>query len=160
LRFTPELGRNLDLHESIRMALCFREHVAMWGPYEIHPRGYRRFLLQKEFMESGGVGYQCIDTVGEGANGSGVDCIHAVTDMDPEFERNYYRLFRFGQAGSEFIVRQLFELCLLVSGETHSWLNGPLGLCHYPIDHRVYRERPHLFGNRQPCAPSTPCAPN
>src|SRR5262245_34668982 len=83
-QFTPEPGRNLELHETIRMALDFGEHIAMWGPYEIHPRGYRRFLLQKAYMESGRVGYQSIDTLGEGANGSGCDCIHAVTDMDPQ----------------------------------------------------------------------------
>ncbi len=148
-QFKPEPGRNLGLHETVRMALGHREHVALWGPYEIHPRGYRRFLMQKAFMESGRVGYQCVDTVGEGADGTGCDCIHAVTDMDPQFERNYYRLTRFGQAGSEFIVRQLFERDLLVTEETHSRLLGPLGLCCYPIDHRVYRDRPHLLGGRQ-----------
>jgi len=155
-RFTPEPGRNLELHETIRMALGFREHIAMWGPYEIYPRGYRRFLMQKAYMESGQVGYQCIDTVGEGAKGSGCDCIHAVTDMDPQFERNYYPLTRFGIAGSQFIVQQLFERNLLVSGETHSWLNGPLGLCNYPIDHRDYREWRHPFGARHSHAESAP----
>lgn len=147
-RFTPEPGRNLELHETIRMALAHREHVAMWGPYEVQPQLYRRFLMQKAFLESGRVGYQCIDTVGEGANGSGCDCIHALTDMDPDFARNYYRLTRFGQAGSEFIVRQVFERNLLVTEDTHSWLEGPLGLCHSPIRHRAYCDRPHLFGNR------------
>jgi hypothetical protein len=147
-RFTPEPGRNLELDETIRMALGFREQVALWGPYEIHPRGYRRFLLQKEYIESGRVGYQCIDTAGEGADGSGCDCIHAVTDMDPAFERSYYRLTRFGQAGSRFIVKQLHERDVLVSGQTHAWLNEPLGLCRYPINHRGYRDRPHPFGGR------------
>lgn len=147
-RFTPEPGRNLELHETVRMALGQREHVAMWGPYEIQPQLYRRFLLQKAFVESGRVGYQCIDTRGEGADGTGCDCIHALTDMDPEFERGYYRLTRFGEAGSRFIVRQLFERKLLVTEDTHSWLEGPLGLCQYPIRHRVYRDRPNLVGNR------------
>jgi hypothetical protein len=146
-RFTPELGGNLELHETIRMALGFREHVALWGPYEVRPRLYRRFLLQKAYMESGRVGYQCIDTVGAGANGSGCDCIHAVTDMDPDFERGYYRLTRFGEAGSRFIVQQLFERNVLVSGDTHSWLDGPLGLCRYPIVHRVYHDQPHSPGS-------------
>lgn len=137
-RFTPELGRNLEMDETIRMAIGFHEHVALWGPYEIRPRTYRRFLMQKGYMESGHVGYQCIDTMGKGADGSGCDCIHAVTDMDPEFQRNYYRLTRFGHAGSRFIVQQLFERKLLVNGETHAWLDDTLGLCQYPIDHRVY----------------------
>ena len=155
-RFTPEPGRNLELHETVRMALGFHEHVALWGPYEVRPRGYRRFLLQKAFMESGRVGYQCIDTVGAGADGSGCDCIHAVTDMDPQFDRSYYPLSRFGEAGSRFIVRQLFERNLLVSGETESWLEGPLGLCSYPIHHRVYRDRPHPFGSLRRGAEPSP----
>jgi hypothetical protein len=108
-----------------------------------------RFLVQKQFLDSGAVGYQCIDNIGEAARcGNGCDCIHAITDMDPDFQRNYYRLTRFGQAGSEFIVRQLFDRDLLVMKQMHPWLEGPLGLCHYPIRHRVYRDRPHLFGNR------------
>ena len=147
-RFRPEPGRNLELHETIRMALDSHEHVALWGPYEVHPRGYRRFLLQKQYMESGQVGYQCIDTIGEGADGSGCDCIHAITDMDPEFDRNFYPLSRFGEAGSRFIVQQLFERDLLVTHDTHSWLEEALGLCCYPIRHRVYHDRPHLFGSR------------
>lgn len=142
-RFTPEPGRNLELHETLRMALDNREHVALWGPYQIRPRLYRRFLLQKEFLESGRMGYQCIDTVGTGADGSACDCIHAVTDMDPQFERRYYRLTRFGEAGSRFVVRQLFERGLLVGEDAAPWLDGPLGLCRYPIERRDYRDRPH-----------------
>ena len=109
------------------------------------PQAYRRFLLQKAYMESGQVGYQTIDTVGTG-DGRGCDCIHAITDMDPEFDRDYYPLTRFGVSGSRFIVRQVFERNLLISEDTHSWLETPLGLCDYPIDRRVYRDRPHLFG--------------
>jgi hypothetical protein len=145
-RFRPEPGRNLELHETVRMALGFREHVALWGPYEVHPRAFRRFLLQKAYMESGRVGYQCIDTVGEGANGSGCDCIHAVSDLDPQFDRGYYRLSRFGQAGSRFIVEQLFERDVLVSREAQSWLEGPLGLDRYPIEHRAGPDRPRPLG--------------
>jgi hypothetical protein len=148
-RFTPEPGRNLELHETVRMALSHRERIAMWGPYEIYPRGYRRFLLQKAFMESGRVGYQCIDTAGKGADGTGCDCIHAVTDMDPQFERGYYPLSRFGQAGSEFVVRQLFERDLIVTEDAHPWLTGPLGLCRYPIEQRTYRAGPHRFLHRR-----------
>jgi hypothetical protein len=145
-RFTPEPGRNLELDETIRLTLRFREHITMWGPYEIQPQAYRRFLLQKAYMESGRVGYQAIDTVGKGADGSGCDCIHAITDMDPEFDRGYYPLIRYGFSGSRFIVRQVFERKLLISEDTHPWLETPLGLCNYPIDRRSYRDRPHLFG--------------
>ncbi len=139
-----EPGRNLELDETIRLTLRLREHIVMWGPYEIQPQLYRRFLLQKAHMESGRVGYQTIDTVGTGADGSGCDCIHAITDMDPEFDRGYYPLIRYGVSASRFVVRQVFERNLLISEDTHSWLETPLGLCDYPIARRVYRARPHL----------------
>jgi hypothetical protein len=135
-RFAVEPGRNLELHETIRMALACREQIAMWGPCEIRPRLYRRFLLQKSYLESGCVGYQCIDTVGEAARGAGSDCIHAITDMDPVFERDYYPLTRYGMAGSENIAEQLLGRGLLVDGTTHSWLEAPLGLCRHPIIRR------------------------
>ena len=140
-RFAIESGRNLELHESIRMALACREQIAMWGPHEIRPRLYRRFLLQKSYLESGCVGYQCIDTVGEARRGAGCDCIHAITDMDPVFERDYYPLTRYGMTGSENIVEQLVERGLLVNRATDSGLEGPLGLCRYPIIRCQYRGR-------------------
>jgi hypothetical protein len=143
-RFTPEPGRNMELHETVRMALGFREHVALWGPYELRPEPYRRFLIQKEYMESGRVGYQCIDTVGAGADGSGCDCIHALTDMDPRVNRSYYRLGRFGYAGSRFVVRQLVERELVIDpDQTHDWLIARLGLCEYPIARRRAVGRAH-----------------
>jgi hypothetical protein len=161
LRFSPEPGRNLELHETVRMALGLREHVALWGPYKVQPELYRRFRMQKAFMGSGRVGYQCIDTVGGGTDGTGCDCIHAITDMDPEFDRGYYPLSRFGEAGSRFIVRQVFERDLLVNEETHSWLEGPLGLCRYPIILRVYRDRPQPFGalrRHKGASPASECS--
>ena len=47
------------------MARGYGERVSLWGPYEIPPGLYRKLLSQKEFIESGAVGYQCIDTIGE-----------------------------------------------------------------------------------------------
>jgi hypothetical protein len=137
--FRPEPGVNLDLHFTIKMVLGHRERVSQWGPYECRPELYRRFLVQKAFMESGQVGYQCIDTVGESARqGDGCDCIHAITDMDPQFGRSYYRLSRFGEAGSEFIVEQLMTRGVLLNPQPQDWLNERLGLTGYPILHRTY----------------------
>jgi hypothetical protein len=136
--FRPETGGNLELHETIKYALSEREKVAEWGPYEIRPRVYRRFLLQKDYMESGRVGYQCTDTIGVESNGTGCDCIHSITDMDPLLEREYYRLTRFGQAGGKGIASELTARSVLIEPEvTHDWLNAALGLCCYHIEHRT-----------------------
>jgi hypothetical protein len=84
LRLSVEPGVNLDLHETIAYALSNGERVSVWGPYECRPSFYRRFRAQKDFIESGRVGYQCEDNFGEAARtGDGCDCIHAVSDLDP-----------------------------------------------------------------------------
>jgi hypothetical protein len=68
---------------------------------------YRRFLVQREFVESGRVGYQCITTVGEAAReGNGCNCIHAITDLDPHFGRTRYPLIFYGKPASMRLVRE------------------------------------------------------
>jgi hypothetical protein len=137
--FRVEPGVNLDLHSTIKLMLDNRERVSQWGPYECRPRLYERLLVQKAFLESGRIGYQCIDTVGEAARkGNGSDCIHAISDSDPIYDRTYYRLSRFGEAGSEFIVEELMTRNALLSPQTLEWLNERLGLTRYPIVRRTY----------------------
>jgi hypothetical protein len=92
-----EPGINLGMLESIQIMKEKGERVSMWGPYQVRVTFYRRFLIQKGFMESGQVGYQCVDNRGEAARlGSGCDCIHAITDMDPDFDRSRYPLRWYG----------------------------------------------------------------
>jgi hypothetical protein len=138
--FHVEEGTNLGLHETLVYALRTGEHVAQWGPYECIPEVYYRSVVQKEFLESGRVGYQCVDTVGESARmGNGCDCIHAITDMDPLYSRSRYRLIRFGTAASRFIVGELWRRDMLINPDhSHDWLNAQLGLNSYPITHRRY----------------------
>ena len=60
----------------------------MWGPYEVWHGFAHRFMVQKQFLDTGAVGYQCVDVRGEAAKlGNGCNCIHAVTDMDPIYPR-------------------------------------------------------------------------
>ena len=136
--FHVEEGTNLDLHSTIEEMRRHKERVSMWGPYETWHGLYRRFLVQKEFMESGQVGYQCIDTVGEAPReGAGCDCIHAISDMDPIFDRRRYPLTYFGEAASRNIVRQVRERPILIHpDQTHDWLISALGLDCYPIVRR------------------------
>jgi hypothetical protein len=141
LRFRVEKGVNLDLHTTLQYVLTKHERISEWGPYECRPRLYIRSQLQKEFLESGEIGYQCIDDIGEAArNGNGCDCIHAMTDQDPLFPRTRYPLRRFGESASKFIVREMWRRGLLVCPEqTHDWLQEALGLDHYPIIRRCYK---------------------
>ena len=138
--FHVQKGTNLGLQETLLFAMDNRERISEWGPYECRPRLYYRALVQKEFLESGRVGYQCIDDVGEAARtGDGCDCIHAMTDMDPLYPRARYPLTRFGDTATRFVVRELRQRDILIrSDQTHDWLNAYLGLDSYPIVHRQY----------------------
>jgi hypothetical protein len=139
--FHPETGVNLGLHETIAYVLGNREHISQWGPYECRPRTYRRFQVQKDFLESGQIGYQCIDDVGEPFfRGNASDCIHAVTDMDPRYWRGRYPLTRWGEVATEYIVKQFWELDSLIGRDQtyESWLNALLCLDRYPFTARRY----------------------
>jgi hypothetical protein len=126
----PEPGVNLGLYESIAQMKSHTEEIAMWGPFVLRTASYRRFLIQKEFLESNAIGYQCVDNRGEAARrGNGCDCIHALTDLDPEFDRTRYPLRWYGEAGSRNIVDQCVRRhAVLDNGRCNDWLLSRLGL--------------------------------
>jgi hypothetical protein len=135
-----EPGVNLTMTESIEMARSYGERVSLWGPYEIPPGLYRKLMLQKGYIESGAIGYQCIDTFGEaGWHGRGSNCIHAISDADAMFARQAYPLAYFGDSASQNILRQLvFRGAIPDVQTTHDWLIPRLGLDQYPIERREY----------------------
>jgi len=130
LRVEP--GVNLDLHHSIEEMRAQRQRVALWGPYEIRPDLYFNVLPQKAFLESGRLGYQALDIVGEaGSNGNGTNCVHALTDSDERFGRP---LLGCGESTTESIVKHLADHGALIDPDrTHVWLISALGLERYPI---------------------------
>ena len=140
LDFCVEPGQNVGLHETIRNSLDTRQDVAMWGPYEVWHGFYHRFCVQKAFLDSGRVGYQMIDTVGEAARtGNGSDCIHAISDMDLRFPRWRYPLAVYGIPATANLVRRFMHARVFVDPPVvHDWLLPRLGLDPYPISHRRY----------------------
>jgi len=131
-----ERGENLGLQETLRWAQGTGQRIAQWGPCECRPELFYRLATQHQFLESGRIGYQCIDTMGEAfRTGNGCDCIHAITDADPEFNRAHYRLIGFGIPASRFIASELRCRDMLINPDyTHEWLNQVLGLNAYRID--------------------------
>jgi hypothetical protein len=119
-------------------------------------------------MDSGAVGYQCIDKSGEaGRTGDGCDCIHAITDMDPVYDRHRYPLKINGEAASLEIVQQLARRGTLVEGpKEQEWLRVRLGLdCdgivqrHYcgPVNDKIAPEHlPYYFGGAIPSDQQSP----
>lgn len=139
LRVKP--GTNVGLHETIRQMLDTNQEIAMWGPYEAWHGLYVRFTTQKAFLESGQIGYQCVDAIGEAARqGNGCDCFHAISDMDPMFDRRRYPLRQYGQGATANIVKQVQDRPVLIQpGKTHDWLIPALGLDAYPICRETYQ---------------------
>ncbi len=141
-------GRNYGLHETIRVMLDTKQDVALWGPYEVWHGFAQRFRVQKAFMESGAVGYQCIDSWGEaGRTGRGCDCIHSISDMDPDLPRSRYPLFLYGQPATARLVRRIMHVPATIGAPaTHDWILPRLGLADFPIEKRDYRGRvvPHV----------------
>lgn len=157
-----ETGVNLSLHDSVRMAMGYHERVTLWGPYEIQSGLYHKLMLQKQFVESGAIGYQCIDTVGEaGLTGDGSNCIHAISDADVLFRRQAYPLTYFGDSASLNILRKLVERGAVTGvNVTHDWLIPLLGLDQYPICRREYTppliRGPLRFGPLMEAGPGDP----
>jgi hypothetical protein len=127
-----ETGVNLDLRRTLEEMRGQGQKVSLWGPYEIDPDLYRHVLAQKAFLESGRVGYQALDDVGEaGIIGNGTNCIHAVAECD---ERFGYPFWICGEATGEFMVEHLAEQGALINpNRSHDWVIPVLGLTDYPI---------------------------
>lgn len=158
LNFRVEPGTNVELHDTIRNSLRTNQEIAMWGPYEVWHGFAYRFVTQKQFLDSGAVGYQCIDVVGEAArNGNGCDCIHAIADMDPVYPRWRYPLALYGQPATANLVRRVMHSPVTINAPmTHDWILPRIGLCSYPIERRQYHGRvvPYVPG-----APGLQAAP-
>lgn len=134
--FRTEPGSNADLSKTLDIVIGQGQRVAVWGPFEIRPGLYRKFLMQMEFMESGAVGYQANDSLGEAAlKGDGCNCIHAITDLDSKWGRAGYPLFRVGFPASKYIVRRMQNRdAVIPSGESLDWLYVMLGLDRYNLE--------------------------
>jgi hypothetical protein len=139
LRFRVEKGVDLNLCTTIREMQKNDERISMWGPYEIRRGLYRKLVMQKDFMDGGTTGYQCIDSVGEASRGCGCDCIHAITDCDARFDRQEYPLSRFGERASQHMVQQIMDRGAVINPcATHDWLLGALGIADCGIVKRTY----------------------
>jgi hypothetical protein len=135
-----EQGVNLDLCTTINDVQRHHERISLWGPYETWRGLYTRFATQSDFLDGGGIGYQCTDEFGEAARkGNGSNCFHALSDMDPQFDRRQYPLLFYGDAASKNIVRQIFARPILINPyQTHDWLIGAIGLDCTRIVRRNY----------------------
>jgi hypothetical protein len=137
LRLRAEEGVNFDLEATLAYVLP-RERVSEWGPFQISKELYDRAVERKAELESGMVKYKAIDPNFGPRARSISDCIHGITDLDPEFGRLcYLETRRFGEAASHWAAYQFVTRGRRVNPEENlDWINQRLGLDNYPIVHR------------------------
>ena len=137
LRLRAQQGVNLDLEATLAYVLE-RERVSEWGPFQISQRLYDRALERKAELEGGSVKYKAIDPNFGPRVHYVSDCIHGITDLDPDYDRSYYReVRRFGEAASHWVAYQFVTRGQFVNlGENLDWINQRLGLDNYPIVNR------------------------
>lgn len=142
-----EPGVNLGLHETLAWAFSTGQHVSLWGPYECTKLLFHRFEVQEAYLNSGAVGYQCIDSFGEAARkGNGSDCYHAVSDIDPLYDRSQYPLASYGETASHRIAWMVVSRTERTLGpaRSHHELLPQLGLDRYPMRLRPVPQRAWL----------------
>jgi hypothetical protein len=107
LRLRAQQGVNLDLESTFAHVLSEGQRVSEWGPFQISQLLYDLALMRNSELESGSVRYKAIDpNFGPRARYIS-DCIHGISDLDPDYGRSYYReVRRFGEAASHWLAYQ------------------------------------------------------
>jgi len=138
-KLVVEPGTNFSYDETIRWTLAeSRQKIALWGPYEASPELYHRFLARKGQLESGAIGYQCLDMLGEAAlRRNGVNCVHSLTPIEGPVTDDLFRSY--GHSSGLYMSQSLATRGLIApySGR-EEWLVPALGLQQVPLERRSF----------------------
>ena len=128
----PVPGANLDLHSTLAWVYSRGEAVTLFGPMQVRKELYDRSLEQLGRLQRGEIAYRAIDTRFDLEVS---DCIHSVTDIDPDFGRGHFPLIRVGRSASRYIASQVAGRSAYDQRYVHAgWLVPALGLDRYPIE--------------------------
>jgi hypothetical protein len=139
VRALPELGKNFDLHTTLRLVLAGGESPSMWGPYEVQRALYDRAFAQWRRLESGEVLYKAVDIAYPSARVS--NCVHAVSDLVEEVPQRRVLSPGWGEPASHLITREMLPW-IVNPGQTYPWVGEELGLGAYPIVRRGLDQSP------------------
>jgi len=132
-----ESGSNFSFDHTIHWTLTTtRQRIAIWGPYDADPQLYDRFTTRKTELESGAIGYQCLDFLGEAAaRRNGVNCVHALTPIGSRGPGE--ALQPYGHSSGLYISQTLERRGLVAPySPSNDWLLSALGLDRVPLDRR------------------------
>lgn len=133
LRVEP--GTNLSLADSIGWTLSRPgRRISLWGPFETSSSLYVRFVARKAQLESGAIGYQCLDFLGEAAvRRNGVNCVHALAPIQGPMSGDVVQPY--GDASGRYFTVNLRRQGVIGPYDpTNDWLLPVLGLDRVPLD--------------------------
>jgi hypothetical protein len=137
LKMRPEPGVNVDLFRTLDKVLDDGGCISMWGPFEICPELYAKALQRLSHLETDRPAYNVVD---RNRRPVVLDCIHALSGVDPDPGRMHTRL-AYGDIASYFVLIH-FGRYLIQPEVTHDWVADRLGLGTYRIRQRAYGEEP------------------
>jgi hypothetical protein len=127
-RVLPERGVNLSLADTLRLAGLMRARVSRWGPFQVRRELYDRAVGQISCLQSGAMQYKALDGLRRG--GSVSNCIHAVSDIDPDGGLLLTGT-AYGEAASRLVVRH-FRRWMVNLHLSHEWVCHRLGIASPP----------------------------
>ena len=77
-------GKNFNLEETIKIAVGDKVAVAMWGPYEIHEKGFQLGVRRKRLLDAGAMKYRADDRLYR-TKRIAFNCFHAMAGLDEIF---------------------------------------------------------------------------
>jgi hypothetical protein len=140
LKLRADVGRNLNLEQTIHYAQCNGECIALWGPFELNPTiaedVFKKAEKQIARLNSGCILYKAIDPDQGPQAGRVVNCIHAFSDLDGLARRlRYNEMQHYGWDGGLVIVNSLARANRIDPSVRHEWIEAALGLERYCITH-------------------------
>jgi len=77
-------GKNFNLEQTIGLAVHDKVAVAMWGPYEIHEKGFQLGVRRKRLLDAGTMKYRADDRLYR-TKRIAFNCFHAMAGLDEIF---------------------------------------------------------------------------
>jgi hypothetical protein len=74
-------GKNLNLQQTIKLAVDAKDAVAMWGPYEIAKPGFDLGVKRKRLLDGGTIKYRADDRLYR-KDRVAISCFHAMAGLD------------------------------------------------------------------------------
>jgi hypothetical protein len=74
-------GKNVNLANTIKLAVDAKNAVAMWGPYEIRKEAFDLGIKRKQLLDSGSIKYRADDRLYQ-KDKVAISCFHAMASLD------------------------------------------------------------------------------